>query len=32
MKYIKMTKDKNIIKQVKKILEKAENMLLKDFL
>jgi hypothetical protein len=32
MKYIKMTKDENVIKQVKKILEKDENMLLKDFL
>lgn len=32
MKYIKMTKDKNVIKQVEKILEKDENMLLKDFL
>ena len=32
MKYIKITKDENVIKQVKKILEKDENMLLKDFL
>jgi len=32
MKYIKMTKDKNVINAVKKILEKNENMLLKDFL
>jgi len=32
MKYIKMTKDKNVIYAVEKILEKDENMLLKDFL
>jgi hypothetical protein len=32
MKYIKMTKDKNVINAVEKILEKNENMLLKDFL
>jgi hypothetical protein len=32
MKYIKMTKDKDVIYAVKKILEKDENMLLKDFL
>jgi len=32
MKYINMTKDKNVINAVEKILEKNENMLLKDFL
>ena len=32
MKYIKMTKDKNVINAVEKILEKNENMLLKYFL
>jgi hypothetical protein len=32
MKYIKMTKNKDVINAVEKILEKNENMLLKDFL
>jgi hypothetical protein len=32
MKYIKITKNKDVINAVEKILEKEENMLLKDFL